>query len=550
MPGVPKYKTNVLGQQFVNKSIYPSSFVVSSLLNAFDTSPVAKWASCGEYQVVDLGNSITDQFFATRVKTRISGGKWLALAPVFLCAYQQALTAPFGNTVQPKVTLSWNLELADGTLSPTTFTCPNTGGTVLQGNFNGARDGVLQGGQILVGDFIYASAASLPYFHWTDRTLLPWLRVAWSKSGATDVLFSTTETEFNYPSNSHHATCTSYANAQTLINASGISNYNGGNNFWSANDSDTIPTCIGFVGIPLDNQKSFIFFGTSIFDGDGSASHRQGGVDPSNNTIANYNLLGFPSVFGEMITNSVPVMNFGVGASKFSHIWSGVSADSNWSSVERISLQRGIVGSIAKFFDYCIPYDVNNDSNATFNECIYNFVGTIRSSNPGIKVYACKVPNGHVDVTGTLVPYNTNLDTRWSMYDAAVTSGLIHGVLNVREPGQNIYVDLGVQVSGITTSAGTTTTINDSGASWLKNQWINSFVTVGGFKRLITANTRNQLTTTAFGSAVGNGVAYSIEGNTSGDSLHPNDFGQRRLAANFKAAIGTFESIPYFSRTA
>ncbi len=250
------------------QSTYSSTVRTAGLLNTFGTSPRATWASVSKrFEIHASGGGLSNQFFATRVKAKIAGGKWAALAPVFVCASLTTLQSPFGVSNTPKVTLAFNLELANGTQTAS-YDSPNTGGTILQGKFNGVTDGIMQGGGVLVGDFIYASDASLPYFQWTDRTFLPWIRTAWSKTGAGDALFQTQATEYNYPCNSHTAVCTSYANAKTLINTTGVNNYNGGNNFWGA-DAAALPTCIGFIGIPLDGQKSLVWIGTSIVDGDG-----------------------------------------------------------------------------------------------------------------------------------------------------------------------------------------------------------------------------------------------------------------------------------------
>ncbi len=535
-----------------SRSQFSSTTPMASILNAFGTNPRAVWASCDEYLTTDSGSTTSTQYFATRVKTRIAGGKWLALAPVFFCGCQTSQRSPVGTVNIPAVTLAWNLELANGTLTPTDYTCPNTGGTILPGTFNGQVDGIMRGGDFLVGDFIYASAAGLPYFEWIDRTYLPWLRVAWSKKNASDSLFATTNTEYNFPCNSHFASCTSYASAKTLIGTSGISSYNSGNDHWGSGDSSSLPSCLGFIGIGLSGQKSLIFFGTSIFDGDGSAPHMQGGVNPSNNVPQNYDLLGFPNAYGQALTNSVPVMNFGVGASSCSRVWASSGTQPDWvTNNEDIALQRGVLSQLVKWFDICVGYDVQNDNLSTFGECVYNFSTRLRSSNPALKLYACKVPNGYTNESGVTTPYDSaGLDPKWAVYDAAVSSGLFHGMISVRESGVDIFADLGTQYSSTTTSTGSMTTLNDSNATWYRNQWVSSFVSVGGTKRLITGNTRNQLTFNAFASVVGSSVAYTIEGNTTGDGLHPNEVGQKRMASNFKIAIAAYENIPYFTRSA
>ncbi len=516
------------------------------------TSPKATWASVGEYLVPDSGASqTTDQFFATRVRTRISGGRWAALAPIFMGSYYTNSRSAIGATSVPAYTCSFTLELANGTQTAT-YASPNTGGTLLAGTFNGSTDGIVRGGDIVVGDFIYASSAGLPYFQWTDRTLLPWIRVAYSKTATSDNVGAVTQTEYNYPSNSHYATCTNYANAKTLIGTSGISSYNSGNNFWGASESITLPSCIGFIGIALDGQKSVMFFGTSIVDGDGSNGFMQGGVDPTNNVPANYNLIGYPCAWAQHLSRSTSVLNFGVGASAMFRDWSNNATDLSWSTNESRSLARYNFAKIASWFDVVVCSDVHNENaaSATYASILKNFTDTMRQANPTIKIIGCRVPNGYVDIAGVTVAFDTSLDARWSAQDQMVTNGYWDRMITVCEPGNNKYPDLGVQLSSTTTALGTTTTLVDTGQAWLTNQWTNSWVNTASGKRLISSNTRTSLTFSAYGAVVASGTSYTIEGNCSYDGTHPGTFGQFRMGNNFDAAIQTVLTIPKFTRTA
>ncbi|MBS1729124.1 MAG: hypothetical protein JST51_20580 [Armatimonadetes bacterium] len=228
---------------------------------------------------------------------------------------------------------------------------------------------------------------------------------------------------------------------------------------------------------------------------------------------------------------------------------SGTSPD--WTTnAEDIALQKGTLARLMTYFDICIAYDPNNDSLSTLPGCIANFSSAMRSANPKLRLYTIKVPNGYTNESGALTAYDTgNLDPKYAVYDAALASGYTHGILNLQESAGKEYQNLGVQATGTTDSAGTMTTLNDSTATWTKNQWVGSFVTVGVQTKAISGNTRTQLTFATMLAAVGSGVSYSIGGNTSPDGLHPNRVGQLRLAANFKTEIDKLEAIPTFTRT-
>lgn len=531
--------------------LLPASDASSAIAGAKDTNPRAIWASINDCLWPDTGATTTNQFFASRVKTRIAGGQWLAIAPVFCGSYMTSQRCPFGTNITAPVTLSFVLEMASGTLT-TSYLSPNTGGTLFQGTFNGSVDGIIRPGDVVVGDWIYPADVGLNVFEFNDRALLPWLRVAWSKTNAADNLGAQNWTEYNAPFNSHVGVCTSYANAKTLITTSGISSYNSGNNFWGASDSDRIPTCIGFIGIPANGQKAVFFDGTSIMSADQLSGFKQGGVDPANNTIKNYDFSGVPAQWAQDITRSIPTLVCGLGSSAMWRVFSDNATDGSWSTAESITRQRANWARFARWFDVFIAKDVHNDSSATgtYASILQTFTNTIKALNPHIKVYGVRVPNGYVDIAGSTVAYSSSLDVMWSAQDAMVAAGYWDGMLTIRENGDSKFPDTGVQVSSTTTSGGSTTTLNDSGATWLTNQWVGSWVNVGGTKKLITANSRTQLTFDAFGGAVGSATAYGIEGNTSADGVHPNQYGARYLASKFDTAIQAVFPIPKFTRTA
>ncbi|MBS1727361.1 MAG: hypothetical protein JST51_11620 [Armatimonadetes bacterium] len=300
----------------------------------------------------------------------------------------------------------------------------------------------------------------------------------------------------------------------------------------------------------MDGQKAMVFFGTSILDGDGAVSKQWGGVNPANNSPANYDQLGFPSAYAQSLTTQVAVLNFGVGASAAMNLWAMSGTSPDWiTNTEDVALQKATISKLLKWFDITTVYDPNNDTESTLIGCYYNFSSTARASNPKIKVYGIKVPNGGVKEDGTTTAYSSGgLDAKYADMDTALSNGWIHGIWDLQE-GTKVFPDLGTQYSGTTTSSGSMTTLNDSGATWQRNQWTNSFVNIGGTKKLISSNTRTQLTFATFASSVLSGTAYSIEGNTSGDQLHPNTVGQAYLGALLKQRIDATESIPYFTRT-
>jgi hypothetical protein len=64
--------------------------------------------------------------------------------------------------------------------------------------------------------------------------------------------------------------------------------------------------------------------------------------------------------------------------------------------------------------------------------------------------------------------------------------------------------------AGTTTSAGSTTTLNDSTGGWVTNEWAGYAVLIGTTAGQITANTATQLTFAALPAATANGTAYTI----------------------------------------
>jgi len=537
---------------------YSQSIRQSSLLADAITSPRAIWASASNVQVADPGGlTASQQFFATRVRLDVAGGRWAAIAFVYSGGYRSTLKSPFGTPNTARATISAALELADGS-QQTTYTSTNNGGTApFQCTFNGVTDGVLTPGSLLISDWIYPSDLGLSTFNFTDRTKLPWCRTAFSKNGSTDILGVKQNTAYNYPCNSHSAQCTSYVNAKTLIQATGVNAYNSGNDHWGANDSSGMPTCIGIIGIPLDGQKAVLWLHTSLGDGTGGplgAGFFAGGVDPTpTQSMFNYDQCGYPSAWAQLLTNSTPVLNISTGGSSMFQQWSSDPAN-NWASSDTaLSSSRWMMASVGQYFDYCIAQDVVNDGGglATYQNTLYQFTSMMKGENPKIQIYGTYEPNGYVDITGTTQAYQTASDALWTLQAGMVTAGFWAGMLNMRGDGTKLYLDSGTQVTSTTTANGTTTTLIDTGQSWITNQWVNSWVSVGGVKQVISSNTPTSLTFGAMAGAVNSGTAYLILGNQTADGLHPNAFCQRsvmpgRIDTQF-AAAGIV--IPRFTRT-
>lgn len=518
------------------------------------TAPKAQVCTCNDYMVVDSGSSTTDQFFATRHKIRLQGGRWKWIAPVYVGAYVSTSHTSFGTPITAPYTCSFVVELSNGTTT-TAYDSLNTGGTyaIKQGTFNGNVDAIVRPNDIVVGDRIFASDFGLAAFSFTDRSLLPWVRTAYSKTSATDNLGCLAITEYNAPYNGWYATCANYANAKTRINAVPVS-INGGGDFWGTGDT-TLPGPMFWIGEGMDGQISFLFVGTSILDGDGNmSSYVNGGVNPANNSMRNYDLLGWPCAYLQDLANQVPGLNLAVGGSAMGSLWSDTAADYAWTTTTPLSWERLLLSKIAQWVDVVIINDVHNDGgiSAAYADVCKNLSNIMRAANPAVKMFGCRVPNGYVDIAGATQAYTASLDARWTAQDNLASAGYIEGMLNIRtDLVTKIYPDLGTQVSSTTTSLGTLTTLNDSGAQWIPGQWVNSWVSVGGVSKLISSNTRTQLTFAALAGAVLSGTAYLILGNTTADGTHPNSLCQKsNLSPNFKTQIGQYVTVPYFTRTA
>lgn len=564
MPTIPGNKkfAGTASLPSVPARTYPTATRIASSVENASTTPKAQWASQDRYLAIEPGGTLSEtvQFFATRVKMNVAGGRWNKIAIVYAGAYQKVLVTPMGITNTARVTISAFLELCDGSIS-NSYQSANSGGTApFQATFNGSVDAILVPGDVMVSDWIFPSDLGLSVFQWNDRTRLPWVRTAYSKNGATDLMGmvsagngANSRTEYNYPCNSHLAQCTSYATAKTLCGVTSISPFNSGNDHWASNDSVSLPSPIGIIGEALDGQVSIIFFGTSIRDGQGDNVQRQGGTDPTNNTMFNYDMLGWPSRWSQALANSTPSLNLACGSSSMWGWFSNDTANNSLLNDVTLTNSKNNLSKYCSWFDYMIVNDVQNDSAVgTYQDTLYQLTRICRSQNQNLKIYGAYEPNGYTDITGTPVAYTAALDTLWNAQAAMVTNGYWDGMLNMRGDGTKLYLDSGTQVSSTTTNNGTTTTLIDTGQTWLINQWSNSWVSVGGIKKLISGNSITQLTfATPYAGPVNSGTAYLILGNQSGDGVHPNGFRQRTVApAKFDSELAAAGiTIPRFVRT-
>jgi hypothetical protein len=514
------------------------------------TDPRWIWASTSEPHSVSSGGITTSaQFPAFRRKTRIAGGRWAALAPVYLAASLQSIRSPAGASLDlANHTICGALEMSNGN-EPTSYTSANTGGQKIAITWGGVDEILVSGGMLVIGDPIYASTASLPYFEFTNRNLLPWERLGVSKAAATDVLASGSgNQEYNAPWNARAKSEASFAAVKSTTMGADGSQGGGAGQYGLSTGSDC-PGFIGWIGIPLSGQKATMFTGTSITQGTGDSYRRQGGVDPAGNTFANYDNVGFPSRWAEALTKSAPCMNFAVGASGAVSLWNPSGND--WGSASDAALSRELVAQLAQYFDFFQVHDPQNDNVSTIRASLEAAIRMVRANNPAIKIFSVRVPNGGPTMAGGSVAYDAgNLDPKYAVYDTLFAEKKIDYQLDLRIDGGNTFATRANIESGTTTALGTTTTLTDSTKSWARNFWVNQWVEIAGVKQRITANTATTLTFTAYGAAVASGVSYAINGNTSDDQLHPSTYGHRVMAANFETEqLRVGMNIPSFTRT-
>ena len=514
------------------------------------TNPRWIWASANDYHVVSSGGITTSaQFPAFRRKTRIAGGRWAALAPVYLAASIQSNRTPAGASLDlANHTICGALEMSNGT-EPTVFGSSNVGGTKIACTWGTVDEILVSGGMLVIGDPIYASAASLPFFEFTNRNLLPWERLGVSKAAAANVLASgNTIQEYNAPWNSRAKSEASFAAVKsTTMGADG--SQGGGAGQYGLSDGADCSGFLGWIGIPLSGQKATMFTGTSIIQGTGDNNNRQGGVDPAGNTFANYDLIGWPCRWAESLTKSAPVLNFAIGGSGAVSLWNPSGND--WGSSSDAALSREVVANLAQYFDFFQVHDPQNDNISTIRASLETAIRMVRASNPAIKIFSVRVPNGGPTMAGGSTAYDSgNLNPKYAIYDTLFTEKKIDYQLDLRIDAANTFVTRANIESGTTTALGTTTTLIDTTKNWVRNFWVNQWVEIAGVKQRITANTATQLTFTAYGGAVASATAYAINGNTSDDQLHPSTYGHRVMAAAFETEqLRVGMNIPSFTRT-
>lgn len=528
------------------KKNYGSSFARASYLNARTTEPRVIWCTHSEYMTSDTSTSSTNQFTGGVSTPRFAGGRWLAIAPVYIGAAISTNNSPVGALLTTsRADLCCTLEAVGPTgAAQSGWDASRPDSTYVPINFNGTRDAKFGGGDFIVGDLVYASDVSGvgSYWEFDDPNDFPRIRTAVGKASATDILPALTLTEYNKPSWARALTGVDYATVKSVIDTANMSNA-----AW--NSDQTIISPIGFVGIPLSGQKSFMFLGTSICDGDGDGSGLQGGVNPANNTYRNYDLIGWPNRFGQRADVNIPVLNMAVGASALAKLW-GNGTTANWANTELIELQKRLILKLAQYFDYFIGYDVHNDPVGEFPDALQNFTSELRAANPGIKIYGCRVPNGGLQQNGSTTAYNSaSLDPKWTLLDAMVTNGYWDGMLTVRESGDDKYPTL-ADLATFTATGGSTTTIDLSTATWFRNEFGSAYVTVDGETRTITSNTRTSITVNSAFSASTSGKAVTILGNCTYDATHPSVRGHKRMAELFRAqVVANMPDVPMFTST-
>ncbi len=517
------------------------------LMSAYGTSTRAIWASMDQPQVTDLGDTTANRFFATRVRARIAAKRWKRFALVYFVGCKLDYHGPFsGALASPKGTFRASIEWANGS-QQNAFNSTNAGGTITRVTFRGVRDATRFGGIFIVSDWITPPAQTAPFNEFPNRTLFPWVRTAWSKANAGDVYPAVNGVTYNYPENAQTALCSTYAAACSLIDLSGVSNY-GAADSWGPVDSDYVPTCLGVIGEGLDGQMALLGFGTSIPAGETDASAVPPGVNPGQILPAYYDHVGYLSRFAQALDSQVPTLALAVGGSALGNVFSdGTSSD--WvANPTQLAVQRSFYSQLARWFDVVLINDVNNDPPGDYPAIVSRFCQEIRRGNPYARIYGQKVPNGGLFYDGNSSPYTTYLDSLWAVQEAAVASGEMDGILNLRQGGPTFPVLPDVAVSTIASVAGNTITVN--GLDAFAQSLVGSYVTVQGRgSDVLTANDGNAVTTNGlFTPQVGDPI--TIKGNTSRDLLHFNAQGARWAAGRLKTEIQRVEpNFPFFSRS-
>jgi hypothetical protein len=539
-----------IGNGPVRPSAALSGLTVVNSSGSARTSPRWIWASCSFYQQVASGGASGAQHAAFRGKTRIAGGRWLALAPVYLAASWYPTRAPFGSSLDfPKHTICGALELSNGT-EPTSWTSSNVGGQIRAVRWGGADELMVAGGMLVIGDPIYASDFSLPWFEFPNRALLPWERFGVSKASAGDLLPTVDLSQnYNAPMNTRNKSEANFAAVKaTIMGANGGTS--GGAGQFNASDGADRAGFLGWVGIPLDGQRATMETGTSIKQGTGDGGSILPGVDPAGNTPRNYDLIGYPCRWAQALTKSAPCLNISIGASSLSSLWGQTHND--WANPSDHALSAELIVKLSPYFDYFGLHDPNNEPDVP-NHLVAceNAIRSIRQASPGIKIFSVRLPNGGADSAGNTSAYNAaTLDPRYANLDALFAAKKIDYQLDLRSGGSNEFVVTADIESGVTTALGTTTTLVDTSKNWLRNFFVGSQVSIGGVPKVITSNTSTTLSFSALGSAVASGTPYSILGHTTGDRTHPNAHGIRVLANNFESEqMRVGMNIPSFPRT-
>jgi hypothetical protein len=531
-----------------------------SLAAAF-TNPRWICASVSTAMQVGQGASATNKTICSRKKMKLAGGDWLALAIVYIGAYN-GVRNRLGQNDIARTRLAAVAERANGA-SNGSFNSSNAGATQVPVTFSsGLTEGIIEGGFITVSDVLLPSQFGVSTFRVDNRGLDFWVRTAMDKPLANTVLPEQFGS-FNHPLNEHHANVADWATALALIAEVGVQNYNGANKFGSS-DSNQLPCQMMIIGIPGSGQKAILGTGTSIFHGQNSPSFNPSGTDPI--TPANMNFTEFLPMFAEDLTVSAPVLSIPQGGSSIVDTWGdapnipGRAGDSQTPNTQAAIIARSLQLQLSKYFDYVIGHDVQNDTdNATWRTAVNRFIDQTKAANPSIKILWCRPPSDGVTITGTSTGDGTSQDGKWNYLQTLVGSK-IDAIFDLREPGQPRWAVLPDRLTGAATGGTTTTVV--TGVPMLHNimagAWIQftSGPNNGLMKWCPTNNSAGVLTLdSALPNAVQAGDTFRVLGNTAGwggtDFVHGITFGYLRMAQNFRSRLSAFDpTFPFFTRTA
>ena len=539
----------------------PAVNPLNPILGNANTSPRVIWASNSEGTNLCAGqNQNVNQFIASRVATRMAGGTWSALSALYSGAYQVSGKSRIGVTTHSRAQIAANLERPNGTIT-TANSSPNTGGTRVAFTFqDGLTTGYVQGGQLSISDFIFASAYSLSSFEVTDRTRDWWVRTAMSKTAAGD-LISSQECWSEYPYNSHGAQCTAFAAAQTLIGANIAGVTGSGTDGWRYNlgsgQDVGVMSHLGLLGVPASGQKAVLVLGTSIASTFQIYSLNDGSAIGPFTEVKQGTFRGVWNQLAAENDVSMPCLNLALNSSKVADVW---STTHGLADEMQAANARKLICDLAQYFDVVVCHDPENDANdADFTTSYGRMLTALKSANPKIQTIAVRYPRDYVSISGGTAGLDANTDdgkwTKIATYLGTTLNAIIDLRLGTATAADKYWPVITDRLTG-TATAGSTTSLT-TGVAMLPNQYRHSWVrmtsgTAGniGLKRAISSNTAaGVLTVAAFPNAIAASDGYVIEGNTSNDGIHPNMQGVWWMRDQLKTSFFAVAGIPRFTRT-